>query len=333
MKKITSNNGINKLITHINGECSFDERESNRIKKMIKDDPSSSDIYILRDYIYKKLLNSGKSILELEKVLSNEDMKKRERILNTYKTILNGDFNFALARWAYLLDLTDESNTFYDFIKNMGIYADIENRNVFFKQLNEFVMEENFDFNSYGILMARKENPYPPTQKIISNYKSMRYKGKKYTKELGVYGELCSHLFVKQELSKNGREDLSKRTIWVARDIGDYFGFDEYSFEDNGDETILEVKATNSPKFVEEKDNFYMTRHEFEKMKELSKDSNYYVVRAYINDQGHAELYFLKPNKDNSVEYGDIKYVPTKTKSGDQLEYKRESKKKIFKPY
>ena len=90
MKKITSNNGINKLITHINGECSFDERESNRIKKMIKDDPSSSDIYILRDYIYKKLLNSGKSILELEKVLSNEDMKKRERILNTYKTILKG---------------------------------------------------------------------------------------------------------------------------------------------------------------------------------------------------------------------------------------------------
>ena len=75
----------------------------------------------------------------------------------------------------------------------------------------------------------------------------------------------------------------------------------------------MEVKATNSPKFEKEKDNFYMTIHEFEIMKELKKEYNYVVVRTYINEQGIAELYYLKPNEDNSVEYGDIKYVPTKS--------------------
>ena len=331
MNNITGNEKINKLITHIDGNCSLGNYESLKLQKLITEFPSSEDMHNLRDYIYHKLLNSQKCIQNLELVLLDDTMKKQEKRLNTYKAIFNGDFNFTLARWAYLLDLTDESKTFYDFIKNIGMYVDINNKNEFYRRLNEFILNENFDFDSYNVLMYRKDNPYPSNQKIENNFKSIKCKGENYTNELGIYGELCSFLYLEHELIRNGKDDLAKRSIWVAKELGDHFGFDQTSFDENEEELIMEVKTTNSQKFEKEKDNFYMTTHEYNVMKRLKKEYNYVVVRVYIDEQGIAELFYLKPNEDNSVEYGDIKYVPYKLKDKGHIEYKREPKKKIFK--
>lgn len=330
MGSIKDSSEINNLINNLNG---IDSKEISRLTRLIKEDPSSSDLHLLRDYIYQELINSGKSIQQLEKVLTNEDLKKQEKRLNTYKAIFNSDFNIGLSRWAYLLGLTDESKTFYDFIKNIGMYVDIDNKNLFYQNLNKFIVEENFDFDSYGILFNRKTHPYPSNQKIVSNYKSIQGKGENCTKEIGIYGELCSYLFSKQELERNNMKDYANRSIWVARDIGDHFGFDVFSFNGEKEEMIIEVKATNSKKFEQEKDNFYMTGNEFEKMKMFSKEYDYYVVRVYINDNTAAELYYLKPNDDGSIEYGDIKYEPKipKDKSKDKIDFKRVPKKKVFK--
>lgn len=331
MESMTNNKGINKLITSINSDSILDTRESNRIKKMISDAPASEDIHLLRDFFYNELLNAGKSILKLEKVLANEKYLKQEKRLNIYKAIKDGTYNFVVARWAYLLELIGDFDTFYDYIKNIGMYTDLEDKNAFYYNLNKFIVEENFDFNTYNVLMVRKDNPYPSNQVIRTNYKKQKYKSENCTNELGLYGELCSHLFLKQELTKNGLKDLANRSIWVARDIGDFFGFDETSFNNDGEEIILEVKATNSPKFDQEKDSFYMTKNEFVKMNALSKEYNYYVVRVFIHDQSMAELYYLSPNEDCSIEYGDIKYVPKRAKSGENIQFERVPKKKVFK--
>lgn len=321
---------INGIINNIDG---IDSKEISRLTRLIKEDPSSSDLYLLRDYIYQELINSGKSIQELEKVFNNDELKKQEKRLCTYKAIYNGDLNIGLSRWAYLLGLTDESKTFYDFIKNLGMYVNIDNKNVFYQNLNKFIVEENFDFDSYEKLFNRKTHPYPSNQKIVSNFKSIQGKGGNCIKELGIYGELCSYLYAKQELEHNKMKDLANRSIWVARDIGDHFGYDVFSFNNDKEEMIIEVKATNSKKFEQEKDNFYMTVNEFEKMKQFSKEYDYYVVRVYTNNASAAELYYLKPNNDGSVEYGDIKYVPSipKDKSKDKIDFKRVPKKKVFK--
>ena len=330
MSIISDSKEINRLINFLNGKGSLNCSDIKEIIDFIKKDPQNKETNRLRDHVYQLLLNYNKSMLKLEEVLLNDKLKTQERRLNIYKTIMHGNYNPDLCRWSYLLELTDEINSFYDYIKNIGMYVDLNDKNEFFYRLNNFILSEDFNFDTYNLLLKRKLNPYPTNRKIISNYRANRGKCENYTKELGLYGELCSHLFLMQELNKNNQKDLAKRSIWVAKEIGDFFGFDQTSFNDKGEELIMEVKTTNSSRFEEEKDNFYMTSNEFSKMKSMSKEYDYSVVRVYINQKGIAELYYLKPNDDGSIEYNDIKYVPAKKNKKDQIEFKREPKKKVF---
>ena len=333
MSQVSNNADINKLINFFDGEYSMKNGLGmNKLKTFIENDPTSNDLSIFRDYLYKKLLESEKDILLLEKILSREDFKKQERRLNIYRTLYNSNLNQAVTYWSSLVGLTEPFSTFYEFIKSASIYADLNNRNEFFKNINQFITEENFNFDEFNKLIIRNDK-YPSKQQIKNNYIVIKNKAKNFTKELGIYGELCSYEFLKQELNRIDREDLADRTIWVARDIGDHFGFDQTSFDENEEELILEVKATDSKKFESEKDNFYMTQNEFQKMKELKDEYNYLVVRVYIDEKGFAHLYYLKPNDDMSVEYGDVKYVTDGklAKNKTTYEYKREPKKKVFK--
>ena len=303
-----------------------------KLKHFIEENPSSKELYILRDYLYSRLLDSEKDIQILEKNLSNEEYKKQEKRLNVYRTFFNSDINVPIAYWASLVGLIEPYDSFYEFIKSYSVYSDLNNKNEFLKNINSFLNEENFDFDMFNKLKSSTYT-YPDKQEIKRNYKIIKNKAKNFTKEMGIYGELCSYEFSKRELKRIGREDLAKRTIWVARDIGDYFGFDLFSFDEKEKELILEVKATDSKRFEIEKDNFYMTQNEFQKMKEMKEDNNYQVVRVYIDEKGFANLYYLKPNDDMSVEYGDIKYVidGKLSKNRTTYEYKRVSMKKVFK--
>ena len=332
MGQVSSNADINKLISYFNGEIALKNALGmGKLKKLINENPSSKDLCILRDYLYKKLLDSEKNIQLLERNLNNEDFKKQEKRLNIYRTLYNSNLDIAVAYWSSLVGLTDEVNSFYDFIKSYGMYADLDNKNEFYKKMNEFITEEQMDFDTFGRLMIRNDK-YPNDQEIKNNYRIIKNKAKNFTKELGIYGELCSYKFSKRELRRINRDDLANRSIWVARDIGDHFGFDQTSFDENENELILEVKATDSKKFETEKDNFYMTQNEFQKMKEMKDEYNYLVVRVYIDDRGYANLYYLKPNDDMSVEYGDIKYVTDGklAKNKTTYQYKREPKKKVY---
>lgn len=327
-----SNADINLLMDYFNGVGNLKNALGmNKLKTFIENNPSSNDLSVLRNYLYQELLDSEKDIQLLEKNLSNEDFKKQEKRLNVYRTLYNSKLNQPVAYWASLVGLTEPYSSFYEFIKSYSMYADLNNKNEFFKNMNEFIIKENFDFDIFNKLMIRNDK-YPSKQEIKNNYKIIKNKAKNFTKEMGIYGELCSYEFSKRELTRIGREDLAERAIWVARDIGDYFGFDHTSFDKNEEELILEVKATDSKKFENEKDNFYMTQNEFQKMIEMKNEYNYQVVRVYIDEKGFANLFYLSPNDDLSLEYGDIRYeIEGKSKNKSTYNYKRVPKKKVFK--
>lgn len=333
MSHISNNEDINKLINYFEGTIDIKNPcGMNKIKKLIKDDPSSSDLGVLRNYLYGKLLETGKNIKSLEREVLNDTYKKQEKVLNVYRSILNCNFDFAVTYWSSLLGLTPEYNSIYDGFKNFGLYSDLNNKNEFYQELSKFIKSEKFDENVFNCL-KRNTSKYPDEQHIRINYSKQKHNVDNCTKELGIYGELISYRFSKQELINQGKEELSDRVIWVARDIGDFFGFDQTSFDENEEEMLLEVKATDSINFEKEKDNFYVTQNEFQNMKKLKDEYQYYIVRVYIDSDGVGHLYYLKPNKDMSVEYGDIKYVTDGKlgKNKNTYEYKRKPKRKIYK--
>ena len=56
-----------------------------------------------------------------------------------------------------------------------------------------------------------------------------------------------------------GRDDLARKVVWVAVDIGDGLGFDMLSFDDADEsEKLIEVKTTGLGKFFP----FYVTGNE-----------------------------------------------------------------------
>lgn len=334
MEQFSSNEDINKLIGYFEGNINLKNPYGmNKLKKLIKENPSSTELFDFGKYLYSKILETNKNILLLEKTLMNDTYKKQERRLNIYRSIKNCNFDVAVVYWSTLLGLTEGCTSFYDYIKSIGMYCDLNNKNEFYLKISEFVNEEKFDFNTLNSIMNKNAEAYPSEQQIKNNYRIIKNKVKNYTCEIGKFGELISYRYSKDELRSLGKDDLASRVIWVARDIGDHFGFDQTSFDENEEELILEVKATDSKKFEYEKDNFYMTQNEFQQMKKMKEEYNYLVVRVYVDDKGNGNLFYLKPNDDMSVEYGDIKYVtngkilPGRT----TYEYKRVPKKKVYK--
>ena len=161
MSQVSNNADINKLINFFDGEYSMKNGLGmNKLKTFIENDPTSNDLSIFRDYLYKKLLESEKDILLLEKILSREDFKKQERRLNIYRTLYNSNLNQAVTYWSSLVGLTEPFSTFYEFIKSASIYADLNNRNEFFKNINQFITEENFNFDEFNKLIIRNDK-YP----------------------------------------------------------------------------------------------------------------------------------------------------------------------------
>ena len=102
----------------------------------------------------------------------------------------------------------------------------------------------------------------------------------------------------RRRLNGLGRQDLSDRVRWVARDDGDGFGFDILSFDGTGDEADrerwLEIKTTNGPKATP----FFITSNELRVSKECPHV--FRIVRLYdFRRQGRA--YRLEPPLEKKV--------------------------------
>lgn len=77
-------------------------------------------------------------------------------------------------------------------------------------------------------------------------------------RKLGDAGEALLFQAEQRRLSEAGRDDLSAKVRWVAKEDGDGAGYDILSFDWSGAPRWLEVKTTNGPRSTP----FYLTANE-----------------------------------------------------------------------
>ncbi len=118
-------------------------------------------------------------------------------------------------------------------------------------------------------------------------------------RRLGKLGEQFVFELEQYRLRAAGRDDLAKKVLWAARDIGDGLGFDILSFDDADDsERMLEVKTTGLGKFFP----FYVTGNEVRCSEDIPHQYNLFRVfdfgrepRLYILHGSLRELCQLEP--------------------------------------
>ena len=124
--------------------------------------------------------------------------------------------------------------------------------------------------------------------------------------EIGYFGEHLVLEYEKQKMKNSGREDLASKVSWVSR-IDDSLGYDIKSFDFDNDgkeyEIYIEVKTTD----YGEKNNFYLSRNEFDTMRENSKNYLIYRVCKNNNQPVFYKINFESlVNKFNLIEYNYI---------------------------
>lgn len=113
-------------------------------------------------------------------------------------------------------------------------------------------------------------------------------------RSLGKAGEEFVIEVEERRLLKAGRRDLMNKVRWVAYDDGDGAGFDIRSFEDNGSETLIEVKTTRGARTTP----FYLTRNELAVASERPDAWRLYRVFEF----GEASRIFtLRPPLDEAI--------------------------------
>lgn len=94
-------------------------------------------------------------------------------------------------------------------------------------------------------------------------------------RKLGEAGEALLFEAEQNRLSEEGRDDLSAKVRWVAREDGDGAGYDILSFTRSGAPRWLEVKTTNGPQSTP----FYLTANEH-RVAEANRDA-FRLVRLF----------------------------------------------------
>jgi len=102
----------------------------------------------------------------------------------------------------------------------------------------------------------------------------------KENKRIGDLGELFVIQLEKEKLIQANKPKIAKKVAHHAKDIGDGLGYDVLSFDVEGNQMFIEVKATKSTKNTP----FFITRNELERSKQ--EQDNFFIYRVYnFNDE------------------------------------------------
>lgn len=118
--------------------------------------------------------------------------------------------------------------------------------------------------------------------KSLAKTKTYKLKQKKnwwdrdleHLKAIGDLGEALVIDFEKEKLLAHGLIDLANSVEHVSKTEGDHKGYDIKSFDINGIEIFIEVKATTT-----DSDTFFMSRNEYEVC--LANLERYFIYRIY----------------------------------------------------
>lgn len=132
-----------------------------------------------------------------------------------------------------------------------------------------------------------------------SNYryqtKRNYYKEELRNRRLGLLGEEFVISYEKKKLITLGKNRLAEKVEHISQTKGDAAGFDILSFNNNGDEKLIEVKTTQLGK----ESPFYFTRNELGVSR---KEKDRYNLYRVFNFKKKPQFYQLKGALDKSCE-------------------------------
>lgn len=125
------------------------------------------------------------------------------------------------------------------------------------------------------------------TKKQVRRKTNIDYLAKYVNAEkLGRLAEEAVLEYEKEYLIEHGRSDLVEKIVHISKVVGDQEGYDIKSFDLEGKEKYIEVKATGGQIDTP----FFITRNEIETSKKLNKQ--YWLYRVFnFSDKGKTEFY------------------------------------------
>lgn len=120
-------------------------------------------------------------------------------------------------------------------------------------------------------------------------------------RQLGKAGEAFVLQFERRRLEQRGYGQLAERVRWVAQDDGDGAGFDILSFDETGDERLLEVKTTCGV----DRTPFYISRNELALSEEQPAAFRLVRVHEFANAP---KMFILTPPLTEHVNLAAVSY-------------------------
>ena len=199
--------------------------------------------------------------------------------------IINGDLNLYLfARWDRRPQWTFLGQAYFISYKdNVSVATPDENDATCMEYvLNCRDIEEDINQEEIkaGVLNLKSDKPRKKSRikrkRTFNSGKNINYGLKAKTdKKIGEWGEALVVDWEKERLLKEGHEELSNKVEHISKTKGDGAGYDVLSYNSDGTDRYIEVKATKSNINTD----FFMTPNELEFSK--LHHNNYFLYRVY----------------------------------------------------
>ena len=287
-----------------------------------------NDIYALFDYVnqnggrsfdrIKELKDNG--ILDQLIIINGVDLQLRNefiRFINIlddpslenfphYKKIILYNFNkliyyfsaFGYEIGAYLNNYEVYRN-FPVFIKELGkkfgisYYgnASIEELDEKLSKYLDISHSNNINSGNYDVLIKFKSNSNSDKYKEYLWKKENNKLDLNQRDDFYIYAEDWTCTFENELLNTNNQQ-----SVWVAKDYGDGYGYDVYSYNiATSKEIIIEVKSGVSK-------NFILTENEYNTMMNTENmDTTEFVIYKFLNENGRITYNIYKYNDQNKL--------------------------------
>jgi hypothetical protein len=231
----------------------------------------------------------------LDKELRGQDFNKTEH-RHHLSAILNNRSDGAIERKHQNISavLRDLDFPFVNGYKPLGnyqqmlfsvVYNRLENTQTLVSYIKQEI-ESPVKMLDFDDILARLVNPPSvsrlDSRALKSNESSKQFRtGLDYlaqeakNQSLGLAGEEFVIKFEQARLAKARQERLASKIEHVSKTKGDNAGYDILSFEESGQERLIEVKTTAYGSLTP----FYVTRNEFELS--VKEDPRYYLYRTF----------------------------------------------------
>lgn len=268
--------------------------------------------------------NNIEKLNKIYEILFDKELGPEEKRILIYKNLPVDMYKKYLVKKFYF----DEKRV-YSFENELQEVIDkCENSLILKNQINYFLHNEKNNFKNIFIgIKNRCNDPYPSDSLIRSKYDYLNHieDKEKRNEIIGHYGELKDYELYNNLIKEKVIEE-NARIHWVARNIGDGFGYDLLLCVDDDLEIRDEVKTTDTRnKKNDWYDNLSLTKTEYEEMNEIKQKSIYQIDRVFLGKDNKVDYELLNLDKDGNLISSNSKYVLTKVKDNNYT-YTREKK-------